>query len=52
MHVEGAPEKIMCMETNMFKNVGLATCIEPPKRPTHITSQVGPSNILHFRSDQ
>ena len=52
MHVEAAAEEIVCMETNMFGNVGPTACIEPPKRPTRVVGQVGPSNVLLFESDQ
>ena len=51
MHMEAAMEETMCMETNMFGNVGLAACIEPPKRPTYTVGQERPSNVLHFGSD-
>ena len=44
-------EEIISMETEMFGNMGPATCIEPPKRATHIASQAGPSNVLPFGSD-
>ena len=49
--MEAAAEEIMCMETKIFGNVGYVVCIEPPKRPTHIVGQTGPSNILRFGSD-
>ena len=40
------------MEETDFGNVRLAACIEPPKRPTQTASQVGPSFLQHFGSDQ
>ena len=52
MHMEAVAEEIACIEINMFGNVGTATCIEHPKRPTHTASQAKPSNVLHFGSDQ
>ena len=45
-------EEIVCVETNIFGNVGLAACSEPPRRPVQTTSQVGSSNVLSFMSDQ
>ena len=50
--METAVEEIVCMETNVFGNVGPAAYIEPLKRPTHTTSQARPSNVLHFGSEQ
>ena len=51
-YVEAGAEEIMCMETNMYENVGSAACIETPKRQTHTAGEVGPSNVLRFGSDQ
>ena len=52
MHVKAAAEEIICMETEMFGNVGPVACIEPPKRATHTAGQAGPANVLRFGSDQ
>ena len=50
--METAEEEIVCMETNIFRNVGLAACIEPPKRPTQTAGQAESSNVLSSVSDQ
>ena len=52
IHVEAAAEKTMRIESNMLRYVGPATCIEPPKRPTHTAGQAEPSNVMRFGSDQ
>ena len=52
MHLEAAAEEIICMETEMFGNVGLGACIEPPKRATQTADQVGTTNVLRFGNDQ
>ena len=52
MHVEAAAEEIICMETEMFENVGPAACIGSPKRPIQTADQARPSNVLRFESDQ
>ena len=50
--METLEEEIVCIETNIFGNVGHATCIEPPKMPAQTAGQAGSSNVLSFVSDQ
>ena len=50
--METVEEEIICMETNIFGNVGLAAYSEPPRRPAQTASQARSSNILSFVSDQ
>ena len=52
MHVEVAAEEIICMQIEMFGNVGPVACIEPRKRATQTAGQAGPANVLRFGSDQ
>ena len=52
MHVEAAAEGIICMETEIFGNVGPTACIGAPKRATQNAGQAAPPNVLHFGSDQ
>ena len=33
MSMEVVEEEVFSVETNIFGNVGLVACIEPPKRP-------------------
>ena len=49
--MEAIEEEILCMETNLFGNVGPTACIEPPKRPTQTAGHARPSNASHFGSD-
>ena len=49
--METVEEEIVCMETNIFENVGPAACIEPPKRRTQAVGQARSSNVLSFVSD-
>ena len=50
--MEATGEEVQCMEETDFGNVRLAACIGPPKRPTQTASQVGPSFVQCFGSDQ
>ena len=52
MDAETVEEEIVCMETNIFGNVGLAACSEPPRRPAQTAGQTRSSNVLNFVTDQ
>ena len=49
--MEAAEEEIVCIETNIFGNVGLTSYVEPLKRPAQTVGQARPSNILRLGSD-
>ena len=51
MHAEVVEEEMLCMGTNIFRNVGPMAFIELPKRPTQIETQAASSYVLHFGSD-
>ena len=36
--MEAAEEEIVCIETNIFGELGFATCFKPPKMPTWIAN--------------
>ena len=52
MSVEAAEEEVQCMERSIPGNVRPVACAGPPKRPAQTAGRAGPSDVLHFASDQ
>ena len=52
MFVEVTEEDELTLENNIFGNVRPTACIGPAKRSIQTGDHAGPSNVLHFGSDQ